>query len=154
MEHGSLGLPGFDDSGIPHEEGILGVRGGFFHPTTGYSFYEAVRTAEHLAKWVENGEMDSIPTKLKKLGTERYNAQEFYRRLNNMLFSAAEGQDRYKVLERFYEHDADLIGRFYAGQTSLKDKAKILSGRPPIPVKKAIYHFFNKFDPRLEVKHA
>ncbi|RZA23024.1 MAG: hypothetical protein EOP10_13845, partial [Proteobacteria bacterium] len=75
-------------------------------------------------------------------------------RLNNMLFYAAEPSERYRILERFYEHDADLIARFYAGKTSLGDKVKIMSGRPPIAMQKAIYHFFNRTQSVREVNHA
>ena len=55
-----------------------------------------------------------------------------------MLFRAAEPQERYRVLERFYRLDAGLIARFYAGQSSMFDRARILAGKPPVPIRRAI----------------
>ncbi len=152
-EHGSLALPGYDQERGDFPKGALGVRAGFYHPTTGYSVYEAVQTAELIAEHALHN-LESIPKRLKDLADERWRSQEFYRRLNNMLFYAAEPSERYRILERFYEHDADLIARFYAGKTSLGDKVKIMSGRPPIAMQKAIYHFFNRTQSVREVNHA
>jgi lycopene beta-cyclase len=54
-----------------------------------------------------------------------------------MLFRAAAPRLRYRVLEHFYRLDEELIGRFYAGRSTLFDKARILSGRPPVPLLRA-----------------
>ena len=51
-----------------------------------------------------------------------------------MLFAAAEPGLRYKVLEQFYTLDRGLIERFYAGRSTLADKARILIGKPPVPL--------------------
>jgi lycopene beta-cyclase len=58
--------------------------------------------------------------------------------LSAMLFAAAQPGDRYRVLQRFYRLDRRLIERFYAGQSSLADKARILAGRPPVPIGAAL----------------
>jgi lycopene beta-cyclase len=42
------------------------------------------------------------------------------------------------VLERFYRLRAPLIGRFYAGESTLSDKLRILSGKPPVPLVRAL----------------
>jgi len=42
------------------------------------------------------------------------------------------------VLERFYRLPEPLIGRFYAGRSTFRDKARILAGRPPVPIGRAI----------------
>ncbi len=143
-EFGSLPLPCYgeearDFSQLPE----LGVRGRFYHPTTGYSIYEAVHVAEWLAtqsRW----DVEELRRGLRALSDERWKELEFFRRLNNMLFFAASDGDRYKVLEKFYGHHEDLVARFYAGQTLARDKLRILSGKPPVPVKQGIYHFFHK----------
>jgi lycopene beta-cyclase len=62
----------------------------------------------------------------------------FYRLLNRMLFRAAKPQQRYKVLERFYRLPQPLIERFYAAGSTLGDKARILSGKPPVPLGAAL----------------
>jgi len=58
--------------------------------------------------------------------------------LNRMLFHAAKPHERYKVLQRFYRLPPGLIGRFYAGESNVFDKLRILTGRPPIPIPRAL----------------
>ena len=67
-----------------------------------------------------------------------WKARGFYRLLNRMLFRAAAPGQRYKVLERFYRLPAPLIERFYAGDATLGDKMRILSGKPPVPIGRAL----------------
>ena len=55
-----------------------------------------------------------------------------------MLFRAAAPEHRYRVLEHFYRLDPGLIARFYAGRSTAADKMRILSGRPPVPVARAL----------------
>ena len=55
-----------------------------------------------------------------------------------MLFRAALPDERRQVLQRFYGLDAGLVARFYAGHSSLRDKARILTGKPPVPVGRAL----------------
>jgi lycopene beta-cyclase len=55
-----------------------------------------------------------------------------------MLFRAAEPQKRYRVLQHFYRLPDALIGRFYAGQLTTWDKVRVLTGRPPVPLGKAL----------------
>jgi lycopene beta-cyclase len=115
----------------------LGLRGGFFHPTTGYSLPDAVRMAALLAKQRDfSGAAlhDLFHARARNLWQQR----GFYRLLNRMLFRAAPPQDRYRVLQHFYRLDAGLIGRFYAGASTGMDKLRTLSGRPPVPVRKAL----------------
>lgn len=152
-ERGSLPLPGFDHSTPDFVEGSLGVKAGFYHPTTGYSVYEAVKTAEMISAWAKSDVL-SIPSKLKEAADQRFHEQKFYRRLNNMMFLAADPEKRYCVLESFYEHNPELIGRFYAGKTNMSDKLRIISAKPPIAMRKAIFHFFNRTEPFHELKHA
>jgi lycopene beta-cyclase len=116
---------------------LLGLRGGFFHPTTGYSLPDAVRNAALLAEQAEFS--GAALRRLFRAEAERtWRQRGFYRLLNRMLFRAAEPPERYRVLEHFYRLDPQLIDRFYAGQTGLTDKARILSGRPPVRIGRAI----------------
>lgn len=114
----------------------LGLRGGFFHPTTGYSLPDAIRNALLL---VDQDDLSSVAL----CGVFRREAERlwcdrgFYRLLNRMLFRAAEPMERYRVLEHFYRLDEGLIGRFYAGRSAFLDKVRILSGRPPVPLLRA-----------------
>ncbi|UZK65517.1 lycopene beta-cyclase CrtY [Sphingomonas sp. M1-B02] len=114
-----------------------GMRAGLFHSLTSYSLPDAVRTAALIAKsgLVEGAQLHDLLHGHARAGWRR---GRYYRMLTKMLFKAAEPEQRYKVLERFYRLDAGLIGRFYAGQSSMYDKARILTGKPPVPVGRAI----------------
>lgn len=114
-----------------------GVRAALFHPTTGYSLPDAVRTASLVAGLprLDGGALhDALHDFAKKSWDER----GFYRMLNRMLFRAAEPAERYKVLERFYRLDPALVSRFYAGRSTAMDKARILMGKPPVPIGRAL----------------
>ena len=67
--------------------------------------------------------------------------ERFLRLLNRMLFRAAKPEERYSVLQRFYGLNQGLIERFYAGKLTWRDKARILIGKPPVPIHKALYNF-------------
>ena len=66
------------------------------------------------------------------------------RLLNRMLFRAAEPEKRYQVLERFYGLNEGLVERFYRNRLTKKDKLRILIGKPPVPVTKALYNLSEK----------
>ena len=123
----------WQDARVP----LFGLCGGFFQPTTGYSLPVAVRNALLLAAAPE------LTTAALLLLFREHAAQQwrhggFYRMLNRMLFRAAPADRRYAVLEHFYRLDPALIGRFYAGRLGLPDKLRILSGKPPVSIARAI----------------
>ncbi len=115
----------------------LGLRGGFFHPTTGYSLPDAVRNAQLLARQTDFGSR-ALHALFKREAEQLWRKRGFYRLLNKMLFRAAEPNQRYRVLEHFYRLDPKLISRFYAGRSGAWDKLRILSGKPPVPVARAL----------------
>jgi lycopene beta-cyclase len=115
----------------------VGLRGGFFHPTTGYSLPDACRNALLIA-----GQADLDAPALYDLLSARartvWNDRKFFQLLNRMLFHAAEPRLRYRVLEHFYRLPEAVIARFYAARLTRLDKLRILSGRPPVPIGRAI----------------
>ena len=121
------------DSSVPR----IGLRAALFHPTTGYSLPDAARLAERVAALPELTTA-SIGAAAVALSTELWEARGFYRLLDRMLFRAAEGPERYRVLQRFYRLPTPLIRRFYAAQCTAADKLRILSGRPPVPIARAL----------------
>ena len=114
-----------------------GARGGFLHPLTSYTLPFAVETA--LAVAAEAAlPGDQLAALLEARGRRLWSRTRFYRRLGAMLFGAAEPAERYRIFERFYRLDERLIERFYAARPTLADKARVLTGRPPVPVTRAL----------------
>ena len=114
-----------------------GMRAGLFQPTTGYSLPDAIRTARLIANlpdWSAPALYDALFAHAKRAWEER----GFYRLLNRMLFKAAVPEERWRVLRRFYGLDESLVRRFYAGRSTTLDKARILLGRPPVPIGRAL----------------
>ena len=87
---------------------------------------------------------DKLNLALRQRAEEHWRKGRFFRMLNRMLFRGADGADRYKILERFYRLQPSLIERFYAGNTTLGDMARILSGKPPISIGRAIKAIWGK----------
>lgn len=114
----------------------VGTRAGLFHPTTGYSLPDAVRTADALAA-LERLETASALELMTRLARGAWERRGYFRLLNRLLFEAADPPARYKVLRHFYRMPDALIGRFYADALSALDRMRILSGRPPLPLARA-----------------
>src|SRR5690606_11857957 len=98
---------------------------------------DAVRVANLVSEsWPVNSA--TLAKKIRSYALQRQQGQGFYRLLNRMLFRAAQPERRHLVLQRFYRLDQSLIERFYAGQSTAADKARILTGKPPVPIHNAL----------------
>ena len=128
-----------------------GLRGGLFHPTTGYSLPLAVALADMIAE-----QPRLTPESLYRLihgyARQCWRRQRFFRMLNRMLFLAGPDNRRWQVMQRFYGLNDGLIARFYAGRLTLADQARILTGKPPVPVGEALQAVL-KQTPRLRAFH-
>ena len=110
----------------------IGMAAASFHPMTGYSLPDAVRTAAMIAAW--RGPIGrELVEALDRRAIEAWRARGFYRLLARLLFRAAEGPKRYRMLERFYTLRPALIERLYSGRSTMLDKMRILAGKPPVP---------------------
>jgi lycopene beta-cyclase len=116
----------------------VGLRAGLFQPTTGYSLPEAVRVANIIANDCSPLTTQTVLSAVYAHARKRARGQGFYRLLNRMLLQAAEPEERYRVLQRFYRLPQGLIERFYAGNLTTGDKLRILAGKPPVPIRKAL----------------
>lgn len=105
----------------------VGVRGGFFHPGTGYSL---APTLGQLA-WLV-GQPGLPPGDAARAAHARTHARRaaFPRLLNAMFFHLPGGQ-RWRLLKRFYRLPEPVIQRYYALETTWADRARILLERPP-----------------------
>jgi lycopene beta-cyclase len=114
-----------------------GLRAGLFHSTTGYSLPQAVALADLIARQ-PNLEAAALFNRLRAYAQDRWRRQRFFRLLNRMLFLAGSADRRWQVMQRFYRLNSGLIARFYAGQLTLIDMARIVTGKPPVPVGEAL----------------
>jgi lycopene beta-cyclase len=128
-EIGVLPLPAQLSSRPPIQPGLLsgGYQGGWFHPTTGYSFPLAVRFAATVA----GTPIETLCERVTALAVREAQQQRFAALLNRMLFQGFAPDQRYHVLERFYRLPAPSVRRFYALTLTSSDRARILCGRPP-----------------------
>jgi lycopene beta-cyclase len=114
-----------------------GLRAALFHPTTGYSLPDAVALAGHVST-LPDLSGPALAAATRDFAVKRWESRGFFRLLNRMLFRAAEPAQRYRILARFYRLSPGLIARFYAGRLTLADQARILTGRPPVPLLRAV----------------
>lgn len=116
---------------------VAGARGGFSHPLTSYTLPFAVRTALAIAAHADLPGED-MAAMMEARARDHWRDTRFYRGLGAMLFGAARPEERRRIFARFYGLEAPLIERFYAGRSTRMDKARVLCGRPPVPVHRAI----------------
>jgi lycopene beta-cyclase len=114
-----------------------GLRAGLFHCTTGYSLPHAVRLADWIAAQ-PSLDAEALDRGIRAMAQQAWNSQRFYRLLNRMLFLAGRPANRWQVMQRFYGLSEGLISRFYAGRSTLADKLRVLTGKPPVPINEAV----------------
>lgn len=122
---------------VDHGVALAGGRAALFHPLTSYSLPMAVAFALDLAR-VPDLAGAGLCTFSRAWAARHWRGGGFYRMLAAMLFGAARPAERYKVMRRFYRLDERLIERFYSGRTTMADKARILIGKPPVPLGAAL----------------
>jgi lycopene beta-cyclase len=113
-----------------------GLRAGLFQPTTGYSLPQAVALADAIADaWPMDGAQLARFTR--DFTRTFWKRTAFYRLLNRMLFRVGRPEHRYKVLQTFYSLPEPLVTNFYATKLTLRQKLRILVGKP-LPILDAL----------------
>jgi lycopene beta-cyclase len=116
---------------------LAGARAGLFHPLTSYSLPDAVRFASVLST-LDSLSADALGTFTRDWAARHWRKGRFYRMLSRMLFGAAEPDQRWRVLARFYGLSEPLIERFYAGRSTRADMMRVLAGKPPVSIGSAV----------------
>lgn len=116
----------------------LGLAGGFFHATTGYSFGLALRLADELARLPGEFGSAELARWTRARFLRHWRETWYFRLLNRMLFHAAKPGERWRVFAHFYRLPAERIARFYGGELTPIDRMRILSGRPPVAIGAAL----------------
>jgi lycopene beta-cyclase len=101
----------------------IGMRGGFFHPTSGHSVGDAVRSAVKLTQQKDFGGA-ALHDLFEEEAALNWRKRELLRGFNAALFAAKDGERR-RHLEDFFALDPALIGRFQSGRTGLLDKMRM-----------------------------
>ncbi len=117
----------------------IGLAGGLYNAVTGYSLPDAISIAMRLGA-LPSLTQEAVTKSVIAYRLEHWRREKFFRLLNRMMFKAGEPSKRYQVLQRFYRLDEQLVAAFYRGDLTLLQKARILSGKPPVPVVPAIYN--------------
>lgn len=122
-----------------HQPGVarLGARAGQFHPLTSYSLPCAVAMALHVAR---AGSFSPAALDRLCLGAAQGHWRDggYFRLLARMMFGAGVPAQRWRIFAHFYRQNEGLIARFYAGEMSGLDRLRLLLGRPPVPVGRAV----------------
>ena len=138
-----------------HVPGVAraGTRGGFAHPLTSYSLPQAATVALEIAA---NADLpgDQLAALVEARARQHWRRTRFYRTLGSMLFGAARPDERWRVFERFYRLPEGLIERFYAARSTRIDRARILCGRPPVPITRALGAMLRPGTPMAQRKAA
>jgi lycopene beta-cyclase len=129
-------IEGFWDAG-PAGVPRSGMRAALVNATTGYSLPEAVRLADETAA-LPRLDSETLYPAVRARSTELWRKDGFFRLLNRLLFRAADPDRRWSVMQRFYRLPEPLIHRFYAGRLTGWDRFRILFGKPPVPIGRAL----------------
>ncbi|MBX7527662.1 lycopene beta-cyclase CrtY [Qipengyuania vesicularis] len=128
---------------------LSGARGGFVHPLTSYTLPIAVDNALAIAE-AASGDLSQLAGAVEERAQQHWSQTAYYRLLGKMLFDAALPRERYRVFERFYRLPEPLITRFYAARSSPMDKLRILTGRPPVAIGRAVKALLGKGTPLVQ----
>ncbi|KGJ03947.1 lycopene beta-cyclase CrtY [Paracoccus sphaerophysae] len=131
LAHDAAGFWAAQDGAVP-----IGLRAGLFHPVTGYSLPVAVQVADVIA--AADPTTAAIRAAVRDFALRKAHGDRFLRLLNRMLFRGCAPDERRRVLSRFYRLPEPLIERFYAGRLTTLDKLRIVTGKPPIPIRDAL----------------
>ncbi|MBE5074649.1 lycopene beta-cyclase CrtY [Erythrobacteraceae bacterium E2-1 Yellow Sea] len=126
-----------------------GAGAGFTHPLTSYTLPFAVETALAIANTTDHSAA-ALARLCKDRALSHWRSTGYYRMLGRMLMGAALPERRVSVFERFYSLPDPLIERFYAAKSPGLDRARILMGKPPVPLHRALCALASR-GPRLSV---
>ena len=124
-----------------------GLRAGLFHPVTGYSLPDAVRLADMIAS-LPDLSSPALYSAILAHSQSQWRSGSFFRLLNRLLFRAGPPHERYRMLQRFYGLPHSTMRHFYAGRLTAADKARLLVGRPPVPMGEAVRVLLNLPGPK------
>lgn len=115
----------------------LGLGGGYFHYMTGYSLPHAVELADRFTQ-LSSYDTRNARRVLRDFERERARHCRWGLLLNRLAFGAAEPADRRRIYQRFYRFAEPMIQRFYAEELSTLDWLRMVVGKPPVSLRRAV----------------
>lgn len=115
---------------------VAGARGGFWHPLTSYTLPFAAQTALAIAREADLPGVQ-LAAMVEARAAAHWRDTRFYRALGRMLFDA-EPDERYRIFQHFYRLPEPLVERFYAIRSTPFDRFRVLCGKPPMPIPRAL----------------
>ncbi len=128
-----LDAPAREEFSLPR----IGAGSQFVNPVTGYTLPMTLQVIDALVLQ-KNFSNESIKKAIHHVELKFNTNTKYLITLNRMMFLAAAPEKRYQILERFYGLSEALIGRFYAANLTFFDRVRILTGKPPVPVARAV----------------
>ena len=128
---------------------LAGARGLFTHPLTSYTLPFAAENALAVAR---AGALDgpALANLIERRAAKHWRQTRFYRDLGRMLFQAAAPDERWRIFARFYGLREPLIERFYAGRSTVADKLRTVTGKPPVPIHRGFAALLGKGAPLVQ----
>ncbi|HEU4821183.1 MAG TPA: lycopene beta-cyclase CrtY [Qipengyuania sp.] len=128
---------------------LAGARGLFTHPLTSYTLPFAAGNALAIASGAHlpGPELAAL---VERRAAAHWRQTRFYRDLGRMLFQATAPEERWRIFARFYRLPEPLIARFYAGRSTMFDKLRLLTGKPPVPVHRGLAALLGKGAPLVQ----
>ncbi|MGB7419370.1 MAG: lycopene beta-cyclase CrtY [Erythrobacter sp.] len=129
---------------------VAGTRGGFSHPLTSYTLPFAAENALAIARLLDRKPRTTgaqLAAFCEARARAHWRRTHFYRMLGRMLFEAADPYKRVNVFQHFYQLSGTLVERFYAARSTWGDRIRILSGRPPVAIPRAVRALFSPGTP-------
>ncbi|PTD27573.1 lycopene beta-cyclase CrtY [Sphingomonas fennica] len=103
-----------------------GLRAGLFHPATGLSLPDAVRTAAFVAHLGNPGSR-TVHEAMRNFAHESWDARRPYRLFARMLMQAADADRRAARFRRFHEGRRTMIERFHAMRSTRADRWRLIA---------------------------
>ena len=125
---------------------IAGARAGFTHPLTSYTVPIAVDNALAFAADADLPASQMVAV-FEARARQHWANTGYYRLLARFLFFAADPDKRFVIFQRFYGLGKGLIERFYAARSPLRDRVRVLWGKPPVSIPRAVAAIFNRGKP-------
>jgi len=140
----------FSDEVLAGDVARIGPAAGLVQPLTAHELPVAVRIACRLAEQQDcNG--PALAQACREWSAAHWRAGKWHRSLVRLMYGAATSKRRYKILERVYRLDHELVRAIHASRPRWWGRVRTFLGKPPIPVRQSISALMGGGWPRPEL---